>query len=425
MYDVIVIGGGPAGSTIGSYLAMAGLKTAVFESKNHPRPHVGESLVPSTTRIFDELGFLPVMEKEGFVRKYGAAWHPPLRKADVHIKFDEFPQKGVYQPYTYHVDRAKFDHLLFKHAESKGADCFQGVSVNKIIFEDNKAVGIEIKVAGQVSEVRSKVVVDASGRHTLAGRQLKRKEVDKNFNQLAIHAWFENVDRGHSDIQDDIHIHFLPVQRGWVWQIPITDKITSIGVVADKKLYNPVKGKHADWFDELINSAPDIKASMTNARQVNDFKTEGDYSYCMDSFIGDGLLLIGDAARFVDPIFSSGVSVAMYSAKFASEAIINAFSENNFDKKMFKDYEDKIKEGTAIWYEFICCYYKLMPLFTHFIKSEKYRQQIHQLLQGEVYDREGLTVLDAMKEYIQQVEESEGHLFQSHLDTKLVLEEQI
>ncbi|MFU8772576.1 MAG: NAD(P)/FAD-dependent oxidoreductase [Anaerolineales bacterium] len=147
MTDVIIIGGGPAGSAMGSLLSKAGIKNIILESANHPRPHVGESMVTSSTRVFKEIGFLPVMEREGFVHKFGASWHAPNGK-EFAIEFGEFPQEGIDQDYTYHVDRSKFDLLMLKHAESLGTKVYQGVHVKKILFEGSKAVGVRAVVAG-------------------------------------------------------------------------------------------------------------------------------------------------------------------------------------------------------------------------------------------------------------------------------------
>lgn len=419
MLDVAIIGGGPGGSALGCYLSKAGISNAIFEGANHPRPHVGESLVPSTTRVFKDLGFLETMEKEGFPRKYGAAWHPPQKRADVFIKFKEFPQPGVDQDYTWHVDRQRFDLLLLKHAESLGTSCYQGIKVKEVVFDDGWAKGIKIGIGEEELFVPAKVVVDASGRSSLLGRQLKWKAGDPNFNQFAVHAWFKGVDRGQSETEDDIHIYFLPVERGWVWQIPITDEVTSIGVVTEKSVFKKSKNNHEQWFHELIGSAPDIEYSMREAVRLNDFTVEADYSYCMNSFCGNGFVLIGDAARFVDPIFSSGVSVAVTSAKFASERIIKAFEEEDFGEAMFKPYEERLRRGTAIWHEFITLYYKLLPLFTLYIQSKKHRQQVLQLLQGEVYDRQEVPVLDSMRKYVEDVERTEGHLLRRALDPNL------
>lgn len=422
-FDVVIIGGGPAGSAMGSYLSRAGVSNVLFEAAIHPRPHVGESLVTSTTRIFDEIGFLDSMEREGFVHKYGAAWHPPQRRGSLAIKFAEFPQDGIHQDYTYHVDRARFDLLLLKHAESLGTRVYQGTAVKRVLFDDHGASGVEVEIAGQRISVPARVVVDASGRRTLIGNQIRLKEPDRNFNQFAVHAWFEGVDRGKRDDREDIHIHFLPVKRGWVWQIPISETITSIGAVAEKEVFVKGKHDHGAWFAELCKSAPDIEHAMRDARRVTEFSVEGDYSYTMANYCGDGFVLIGDAARFVDPIFSSGVSVALYSAKFASEAIVEALRSGaqRVNKEQLRPYHERLKQGTTVWYEFITLYYKLLPMFTYFIKKREYRLQVLQLLQGEVFDRESVPVLDAMRQFIEGVENSPDHMLADAMDRELAI----
>jgi FADH2 O2-dependent halogenase len=154
---------------------------------------------------------------------------------------------------------------------------------------------------------------------------------------------------------------------------------------------------------------------MRNAKRINEFKTEGDYSYSLSKFVGDGFICIGDAARFVDPIFSSGVSVALYGAKYASERIRYAFETGDFSEAAFKPFETRVRAGVGIWYEFIRLYYKLLPLFTHFIQSKEHRLEVLRLLQGEVYDRKEVPVLDAMRKYIEAVEKSEKHLMKKSL----------
>ena len=415
MNDVIIIGGGPAGSMLGCYLSMAGISHTIFESALHPRPHVGESMVTATTRVFQEIGFLETMEREGFIRKYGASWHPPTSTGEFAIEFGEFPQEGITQDYTYHVDRSKFDLLLLKHAESLGSKIYQGVHVKKVLFEDGRANGVRINLDDKEIDLSCKLVVDASGRHTLLGRQLSLKKNDPIFNQYAVHAWFKNVDKGAGPTADFIHVYFLPVERGWVWQIPITDEITSVGVVAEKEVFKQSKMDIESYFQTHTSFSPDLAHGMRQARRINDFKTEGDYSYSMEKLVGDGFLLIGDAARFVDPIFSSGVSVAAHSAKFAAERIQYALKIGDFSEAILKPYEDKLRRGVDIWYEFIRLYYKLLPLFTLFIQSKQHRLAVLRLLQGEVYDRQEVPVLGAMREFIEGVEKSENHVFRDQL----------
>lgn len=415
MDNVIIIGGGPAGSTLGSYLSLAGIPNTLFESAIHPRPHVGESMVTSSTRVFKEIGFLETMEREGFVRKYGASWHAPANQGKFSIEFAEFPQEGIDQDYTYHVDRAKLDLLLLKHAESLGTKVYQGVHVKRVLFEDDYACGVRISVAGQEMDVPARIVVDASGRHTLLGNQLRVKKKDPLFNQYAVHAWFDQLDRGSDSAADHIHIYFLPVERGWVWQIPINEEITSVGVVVDKNVFRGAYGDLESFFQSQIQTNDNLAHAMRNARRLNEFKSEGDYSYSMAQFVGNGYLMVGDAARFVDPIFSSGVSVALYSAKYASRQIQHALSINDFSAETFRPYETGLRSGVDVWYEFIRLYYKLLPLFTYFIADKRYRLQVLQLLQGEVFNRGDVPVLQAMRDFIAMVEKSDNHLFKGKL----------
>jgi 1H-pyrrole-2-carbonyl-[peptidyl-carrier protein] chlorinase len=415
MQDVVIIGGGPGGAALGSYLSKAGISNTIFESAIHPRAHVGESLVTSTTRIFQDIGFLATMEREGFVRKYGASWHPIKRNAELTIEFAEFPQPGINQDYTYHVDRARFDALLLKHASELGSQVYQGTAVERVLMNGERACGVRVAVAGQTIDVPARLVVDASGRRAVLGRQLGLLEKDPQFDQFATHAWFEDVARSASGRPHDIHIYFLPIERGWAWQIPISNTITSVGVVVERRDFMHNEGDVEAWFNAMLRSTPDGAVAMQDAVRINAFKREGDYSYRMSKFAGPGYLLIGDAARFVDPIFSSGVSVATYSAKFAAEAIHQVLHEAADEATAFERYASTLSAGCSIWYEFICLYYRLLPLFTLFIQNDDYRMQILRLLQGEVFERGEVTVLDAMREFISAVEANDEHLMRPFL----------
>jgi FADH2 O2-dependent halogenase len=402
---------------LGCYLSKMGISNTIIEKVMHPRPHIGESLVSSTVRIFDELDFLPIMEEQDFVRKYGAAWHPTQGRGEFYIEFAEFPQEGVNQDYTYHVDRATFDHLLLQHARKLGSKVIQGVGVKEVLFDkDDFARGVVVDIDGVTAELDAKYVADCSGRGTVLGNQRRLREKDPLFNQFAVTAHFENVVRSHDPkTADYIHIYFLPVERGWAWQIPIDEKTTSIGVVTEKSVFQESRQRKEEWFYEHIATTPDLAKAMENAKQVDEFNTEADYSYAMREFVGNGWLLVGDSARFVDPIFSSGISIAAESAKYAALQIQESIESGDRSTAALKPYETKIKTGVSIWYEFIKLYYKLMHLFTYFIQSKEHRLQILQLLQGEVYDREKAPVLDAMRDIIHTVENTPGHLWKPHL----------
>ncbi|MET7934856.1 NAD(P)/FAD-dependent oxidoreductase [Streptomyces sp. NPDC005322] len=431
-FEIGIIGGGPAGSTAASYLARAGLKVAVFESENFPRDHVGESLVPATTPVLVDIGAFDKVEAAGFPKKYGAAWTSaesgPIDKLGftgldhdfraAEILFNERAQRGVQKDYTFHVDRSQFDLLLLKHAEEQGAKVFQGVRINRVDFAAEHPV-LQCNLAGRRVDVPVRMVVDASGRRTMLGSQLKVKQPDPVFNQYAIHTWFDNFDRKalavNKEQSDFIFIHFLPLVDTWVWQIPITDTVTSIGVVTQKRRLKASKDDLEKFFWDTIASRPELLAALKSSTQMRPLKTEGDYSYALSQICGDNFLMIGDAARFVDPIFSSGVSVALNSARIACQDIIAAARAGDYSKKRFSSYETQLRRGVSNWYEFISIYYRLNILFTAFVQDPRYRIDVLKMLQGDVYDDDEPKALAAMREIVKAVEEDPEHLWHPYL----------
>ncbi|MYU21140.1 NAD(P)/FAD-dependent oxidoreductase [Streptomyces sp. SID8352] len=435
-FDIGIVGGGPAGSTAASYLTRAGLSCAVFESETFPRPHVGESLVPATTPVLEEIGALAVVEAAGFPRKYGAAWTSAVSSADriptlghqmpsgfreASIRFSERDQDGVHQDYTYHVDRAKFDLLLLEHAKRCGA----------VVYQDSRARAVDfsgpyprLRIAtnggdAREREVTVRMVVDASGRGTFLGNKLRLKVADPVFNQYAIHTWFDGLDRGalavNKDQTDFIFIHFLPLIDTWVWQIPITDTITSVGVVTQKQRFAASKTERESFFWDCVGSRPELRKALEGAQRIRPFRSEGDYSYGMRQICGDGWLLVGDAARFVDPIFSSGVSVALNGARLASADIIAAAQAGDFGKPRFAPYEASMRRALRNWYEFISIYYRLNILFTAFVQDPRYRLDVLTMLQGSFYGEDEPAALIKMRALTRHIEDNPGHLWHRHL----------
>jgi FADH2 O2-dependent halogenase len=426
-FDVCIIGGGPAGSGMASYLAKAGVNCAVFERDIMPRPHVGESFVPSSTRVFKEIGFLPKMEENGFLHKYGAAWTTAENPTAYNMNFEGLApdckadfmfqerDQGFGQDYTYHVDRGKFDLLLLQHANELGAKVFQGMNVTGVDFSNPDRAEVVHTIGKKEVRTSCKIVVDASGRKTLLGNQLKWRIQDKVFDQYAIHTWFEGYDRsvmayrGH--MNEFIFIHFLPVTNTWVWQIPITKDITSIGVVTQKKNFAAKKEDREKFFWECLNSRPELHDALRAAKRVRPFSDEGDYSYAMKQLAGDRCVLVGDAGRFVDPIFSTGVSIALTCSRFASRDIIKSLETGNFTRSAFKEYEEVIRRGTRNWYNFITVYYRLNVLFTAFVQDPRYRLDVLKLLQGDVYDEDEPAVLTRMRNIVREVERNPKHVW--------------
>ncbi len=448
-FDVAVIGGGPAGSAMATYLAKAGARVVVFERELFPRPHVGESLVPSSTRVFKELGFLDKLEEAKFPRKYGAAWTASaasvspmsaptspvsgpvsgpisahdwadLVDGDTRIRFDERDQPGVHLNYTYHVDRGKFDLMLLQHAHEAGAEVYEAVRVEGVDFDRGPHPEVRFAMGRKAMGVTARMVVDASGRQTLLGNQLKLKVRDPVFDQYAIHSWFEGYDRrvmaGSEKMAEYIFIHFLPMSNTWLWQIPISEGVTSLGVVTQKSNFAKSRLERERFFWDTVATRPEIEAPLRKATRIRPFKDEGDYSYAMTQIGGDRFVLIGDAARFVDPIFSTGVSIALNCARFASRDVLGALERGRFDREAFKTYEETIRRGTKNWYEFISVYYRLNILFTYFVANPKYRLDVLKLLQGDVYDEDEPAVLRKMRDYVAAVEQDPKHIWHGKLN---------
>jgi FADH2 O2-dependent halogenase len=432
-FDVAVIGGGPAGSATAAYLAKAGLRCALFERELFPRPHVGESLVPSSTRVFRELDFIEQMDAAKFPRKYGAAWMSsstgPMYEHDwnglaadgeVAIRFEEREQPGVDRTYTWHVDRGTFDLLLLQHAHRLGAHVCEGVSVSRVDPED-ACTRIRFSLGGKEMSATAHMVVDATGRRTLVGNQMRWKVTDPVFDQYALHTWFEGFDRSvvaksASVIDEDyIFIHFVPVTNTWIWQIPISGSITSVGVVTQKKNFAKSRASREQFFWSSIANRPELHDALKQAVQLRPLKEEGDYSYAMTQICADRLVLVGDAARFVDPIFSTGVSIALNSARLASQDIIGAAERGDWSRGSFQTFEKTIRRGTQNWYNFIKLYYRLNVLFTAFIRDPRYRLDVLKLLQGDVYDEDAPPVLERMHSIVTEVERNEKHIWHKSL----------
>jgi 1H-pyrrole-2-carbonyl-[peptidyl-carrier protein] chlorinase len=430
--DVVVIGGGPGGAAAAAYLTRAGLTCTVLEREAFPRPHVGESLVPSSTRVFRELDFLGKMEEAGFPRKYGAAW-TVADQANVYqmdwkglapdnyaaVRFAERAQDGVPQNYTYHVDRGAFDQLLLEHAEQSGARVRFGATVTDVDFSDPDVAVIRYAQAQAAETIIARMVVDASGRRTFLGHQLGLRVRDRFFDQYALHTWFGGYDRSvmaTGPQQDNyIFIHFLPISNTWVWQIPITDDITSVGVVTQKQNFTRSRADRQAFFWDALESRPALAGALHRADQLRPLKDEGDYSYAMRQICGDRFVLVGDAARFVDPIFSTGVSIALNSARFAAHDIIAAAESGDFRRQSFDRFEETMTRGVRNWYRFIALYYRLNLLFTAFVIDERYRLDVLKLLQGDVYDEDEPAVLSRMRAIVDEVESNPRHMWHPYL----------
>ena len=385
--DVIIIGGGPAGSTLGTLLAQNGHRALILEKDIHPRDHVGESLVPSTNLVFDRIGFLGKMNDAKFIPKPGTGWNGPRSPIwkFVEIPLFEIPIPGNPQPYTYHVERDAMDAMLIRHAHEAGAKVLQGVKVTDVLFEDGRAVGVRAQVDdGWERTLRAKVVVDASGRRCFIARKLKFLKKDRSFNQFCVYSWFENVKRPPKHLYGWGLFYFIGMNQAWGWQFPLRDGKESVGIVVDKEDFQKAGADPDAFFKSMVARSRQFTHTMEHAERIRPYWVEGDYSYKIDRYGGPGWLMIGDALRFVDPIFSSGVDVALFSALYAYEAIEQSFRTGN-EQHAFDAFHDKVNMGVDSWYDTIRLFYKLQNLLTRFAVHATWRPYIIRALQGAPY----------------------------------------
>jgi len=415
--DVIIIGGGPAGSTLATLLAMDGYRALVIEKDIHPRDHVGESLVPSTNLIFDRIGFLDKLNDAGFIPKPGTGWNGPRSKIwqFVEVPLFEFPLEGNTQPFTYHVERDAMDAMLIRHAHDAGAKVLQGVKVTDVLFEDDRAVGVRAQVAdGWDRELRAKVVVDASGRRCFLANQMKMRTKDRNFNQFCIYSWFRGVKRPPERLAGWGLFYFIGLNQAWAWQFPLRDGKESVGVVVDKEDFQKSGGDFEAFFDSLIHRSLQFEYVMKDAERIRPYWVEGDYSYKVDRFAGPGWMLIGDSLRFVDPIFSSGVDVALFSAYHAYESIIESWQAPAREAAIFDAYHSRINTGVDSWYDTISLFYKLQNLLTRYVTHRKWREYVIRALQGNPYLPENVArnrvLQNAMEESYERILYSPANL---------------
>ncbi|MBT8404529.1 MAG: NAD(P)/FAD-dependent oxidoreductase, partial [Gemmatimonadetes bacterium] len=382
MTDVVILGGGPAGLTLACYLAGAGIDHVLLERGHHPRTRVGETLLPSALRVFAEIGFLEVAQNAGFPPSPGIVYHTE-GEDPIEVRYHEFPSEHPDLGTSMHADRARLDMLLMKHAQGMGCRIVQGASVRSVRVDDGgRAVGVVVDIGGKTVEWDARLVIDATGHQTLVGRQLGLRSRDPDLDQIAFHTWFEGVDRGPINHRDHVHVSFLPVHRGWAWRSPVADDLTSIGLVVDRAGFQAQGLTPEEFFEACVKDSPDLAAAMAKARPARVLGAETAVNYALERIHGDGWLAVGDAARFVDPVFSAGVGMAVDSARLAAKAVMKALEADDTSAASFASYQADMFGAAAVWRRFTRLYYRLMPAFTVFLRSPQYRGDLLRLLQG-------------------------------------------
>jgi flavin-dependent dehydrogenase len=339
--DVLVVGGGPAGSTIAGLLAQKGRHVVVFEKDRFPRFHIGESLLPLNLPLFQRLGIADEVERIG-VYKPGAEVVSDEHAQATTFRFDRNPHLSI--DHSYHVRRADFDKLLLDNSRRLGATVLEGTRVTEVeLGAEGRPRITAVGPDGASSSWFPRFLVDASGRDTLLLRRLGFKRADKRNNTAAVFGHFRNVPRRTGSAEGMITMHLF--DHGWFWMIPLPDDITSVGLVGTRSFFRTRTEDLDSFFARAVAASPSVAGRMMNAEPISPLVATGNYSYDSPRYAGDGYILIGDAAAFIDPLFSSGVMMAMSSAAFAAEVVHAWLDDGKLGERLMHIYERKLRRG--------------------------------------------------------------------------------
>jgi len=352
MYDVAIIGGGPAGSTAAALLARAGRRVVVFEREKFPRFHIGESLLPFSMKAFSRLGLHEKFLRAGFMKKFGGEIFGACSERGTKFYFKDGFRSQT--DHSYQVTRADFDKVLLDHAAECGADVHEQTAVERVEVA-NEHVDLSVKWDSSSQNVRARYVIDASGRNSVLGTQFGIKKSYDHLQKLSIFAHYDDVWR--EEGRDGTLTLLIRGIDRWFWIIPLTAERTSVGVVLDGEVFRSSKLSPEDFLKQALAEQPIISKRMTNARRASKVYVATDFSYRSSKLHGDRWLLAGDAAGFIDPIFSSGVFLAVFSGEQCADTLNEALDHPGKARRLFRRYERAVNRAMDIYLRFVNAWY--------------------------------------------------------------------
>ncbi|QDQ10092.1 tryptophan 7-halogenase [Streptomyces spectabilis] len=364
-FDVVVVGGGPAGSTLAALVAMRGHRVLVLEKEHFPRHQIGESLLPSTVHGVCRLtGVADELAAAGFPRKRGGTFRWGANPEPWTFSFAVSPRMSGPTSYAYQVERSTFDHILLKNARRVGADVREGCAVLDVVADDERVRGVRYTDAdGHERRALASFVVDASGNKSRVYQGVGgTRAYSEFFRSLALYGYFEGGKR--LPEPNSGNILSVAFESGWFWYIPLSDTLTSVGAVVRRELADKIRGDQDKALRALIAECPLISEYLADAHRVTTgqygkLRVRKDYSYHHTTFSRPGMVLIGDAACFVDPVFSSGVHLATYSALLAARSINSVLAGTVDEPRALREFEARYRREYGVFYEFLLSFYEM------------------------------------------------------------------
>ena len=385
MVDVVVIGGGPAGSTVSTLIAQRGYRVELFERERFPRFHIGESLIPETYWVLKRLNMLPKMQQSHFVKKYSVQFVNASGKLSAPFYFWDNKPHECSQ--TWQVVRSEFDQMMLNNAREHGVEVHEGVRVLDVLFDHDRAIGVTVRdEQGRDREVHARVVVDASGQQALLQDRFKLRLWDPVLNKGAIWTYWEGAYRDQGRDEGATLVLQTADKQGWFWYIPQHDNIVSVGVVAPfEHLFSKTRISHEHTYETEVDRCPAIKQRVASGRRVTGYFATKDYSYRSKEVAGNGWVLVGDAFGFLDPLYSSGVLLALQSGQMAADAIVEGLERGDTSAAQLGRWGTVFNQGIDRMRRLVCEYYAGFSFGEFVRRYPDLRGTITDLLIGDLF----------------------------------------
>jgi len=369
-FDALVIGGGPAGASASAMLSQYGHRVLVLEREKFPRYHIGESLLPFTYQPLERLGLIDRMRKSAFVKKYSVQFVSPNGKASQPFYFfNRYDRDTIAQ--TWQVLRSEFDQMLLDNAREKGAMVKEEIVVKELIKEDGRVVGVRAQAKdGGITDYRAPITLDCTGKESFAAVRNNWRVKDPFLNKVAVWTYYQGAKRDDGIDEGATTVAFVP-EKGWFWYIPQHNDMVSVGVVAEGKYLSRDGVKDPEKiFKREIEQNLWIKDHLAHGQQVGSYFITSEYSFHSRYCGCEGLLLVGDAFAFLDPVFSSGVMLALKSGCLAADAVHEALVTRDFSPERFAGYATTVREGVENMRKLVYAFYE--PNFSFRTLTDKY-----------------------------------------------------